>query len=135
MKSIGYEYVSDYKAKQDISAGRLDSKEYERINGDAAVKALDTFIDYRLNLPKELQTLSNLGVIMFPSFWIRAQKVIYNLVKYHPVNAGVGLLLTDLLGMSGASIVDANILNKFGEGTLLQAGQDVLQAKTLILGL
>ena len=135
LKSIGYEYVSDYKAKQDISAGRLDSKEYERINGDAAVKALDTFIDYRLNLPKELQTLSNLGVIMFPSFWIRAQKVIYNLVKYHPVNAGVGLLLTDLLGMSGASIIDANILNKFGEGTLLQAGQDVLQAKTLILGL
>ena len=55
--------------------------------------------------------------------------------KYHPINAGAGLILTDVLGLSGASIVDANILNKFNQGTLIQAGQDVLQAKTLILGL
>ena len=134
-ENVKYEYVSHYKALRDIEAGRLDKHVYEKIESAASTKALDTFIDYRLNLPSELQMLSNLGVIMFPSFWLRAQKVIYNLVKYHPVNAGMGLLVADLLNLNGASIIDANILNKISEGTVIQAGQNVLQPKTLILGL
>lgn len=135
LKKVGYVYESDYKAQKDIEAGRLDKKVYEDIEGDAAVKALDTFIDYRLNLPKELKVLSDYGVLMFPAFWIRAQKVIYNLAKYHPVNAGVGLLATELLGLNGASIVDANVFNKAINGTLIQAGQNVLKPGTVVLGL
>ena len=135
LKEVRYVYESDYKAKQDIKAGRLNDAKYKEIENAAAVKALDTFIDYRINLPKELQTLSNLGVLMFPAFWLRAQKVIYNLVKYHPVNAGAGLVITDVLGLNGASIIDANVLNKMSQGTLVQAGQDVLRSGTLILGL
>ena len=72
---------------------------------------------------------------MFPSFWLRAQKVIYNLIKYHPINAGAGLVLTDVLNLNGASIIDANVLNKMSQGTLIQAGQDVLSPGTIILGL
>lgn len=135
LKNAGYVYESEYKAQQDIEAGRLDKKIYESIEGDAAIKALDTFIDYRLNLPKELKVLSDYGVLMFPAFWIRAQKVIYNLAKYHPINAGAGLLATDLLGLNGASIVDANVVNKIMNGTLIQAGQDVLKPGTIVLGL
>ena len=135
LKEKGYNYVDHYKATKDIEAGKLDKKVYESIENAAAVKGLDTFIDYRLNLPKELKTLSDLGVIMFPSFWLRAQKVIYNLIKYHPINAGAGLVLTDVLNLNGASIIDANVLNKMSQGTLIQAGQDVLSPGTIILGL
>ena len=135
LKEKGYNYVDHYKATKDIEAGKLDKKVYESIENAAAVKGLDTFIDYRLNLPKELKVLSDLGVIMFPSFWLRAQKVIYNLVKYHPINAGAGLVVTDVLNLNGASIIDANVLNKMSQGTLIQAGQDVLSPGTIILGL
>ena len=135
LKEKGYNYVDHYKATKDIEAGKLDKKVYESIENAAAVKGLDTFIDYRLNLPKELKVLSDLGVIMFPSFWLRAQKVIYNLVVYHPINAGAGLIVTDVLNLNGASIIDANVLNKMSQGTLIQAGQDVLSPGTIILGL
>lgn len=135
LKDAGYEYVSDYKARQDIKAGKLDAKVYEEIESSAGIKANDTFIDYRINLPKELKVLSDYGILMFPSFWIRAQKVIYNLIKYHPVNAGAGIAVTDLLNLNGASIIDANIINKISNGTAIQAGQNVLDPRTLILGL
>ncbi len=135
LKEIGYTYENEYKAQQDIKAGRLDKAKYDKIESDAAIKALDTFIDYRMNMPREIKMLSDLGVLMFPAFWIRAQKVIYNLAKYHPVNAGAGLLLTDVLGLNGASIVDANFVNKMMNGTLVQGGQNVLDPGTVILGL
>lgn len=134
LKKEGYTYENDYKAKEDIKLGKLDEKVYEKIESDAAILALDTFIDYRLNMPKEIKALSDLGVLMFPAFWIRAQKVIFNLIKYHPLNAGAGLVLTDLLGLNGASIMDANIINKTMNGTLVQSGQNVLDPGTILLG-
>lgn len=131
----GYTYSTEAKALEDIKRGVLSKSVYESVESEAALKALDTFIDYRINLPKELKTLSNLGILMFPEFWLKAQKVIYNLIKYHPVNAGAGLLLTDILNLNGASIIDANVINKAAQGTLIQAGQDVINPGTIILGL
>lgn len=112
----------------DVTEG---SKEIEK---QAATFATDTFIDYRMNLPKEIQVLSDYGVLMFPAFWMRAQKVIWNLAKYHPINAGAGLLVTDLLGIDGASIMDASLPNKIMSGTIAAAGQNVLSPGTILLG-
>ena len=109
-----------------------DGKELEEA---AAQLARTTFIDYRMNLPKELKVLSDYGILMFPAFWIRAQGVIWNLAKYHPINAGVVLLATHLLGSQGASIVDAAIPVKAMNGTLIHGGQNVLTPGTIIPGL
>lgn len=116
------------------SKDKLSDSELEQIRVDVSLEALDTFIDYRLNMPSEIKALSDIGVLMFPSFWIRAQKIIYNLAKYHPLNAGGGYLTADLLDMHGASILDANVLTKLGNGTLVSPGQDVLDFRTFILG-
>lgn len=105
-----------------ISTGKLTEAEWNKIKEDAGLEALHTFVDYRLNLPSEVKFLSDYGVLMFPSFWMRIQRIIWNLLKYHPLNAGTGLLIADALGNSGASIMSANILNKAWNGSLVHPG-------------
>ena len=127
-------YRTRVEQAKESSKKVLSSSELEAIKVDASLEALDTFIDYRLNMPSEIKALSDYGVLMFPSFWIRAQKIIFNLARYHPLNAGGGYLTADLLDMHGASILDANVLNKLGNGTLVNPGQDVLDIRTFLLG-
>ena len=122
------QYMKEYKTSG------VPVAELQKIKDRAGIEASDMFIDYRINMPKEIKVLSDLGIMMFPSFWIRAQKIVWNLGKNYPVNVGVGYVVADLLGMEGASIVDANIINKASEGTLISAGQDVLNLGTLVVG-
>lgn len=129
-------YVQKYSEQymKDNKTSGVPAAELQKIKDRAGIEASDMFIDYRINMPKELKVLSDLGVMMFPSFWIRAQKIIWNLGKNYPVNVGVGYVVADLMGLEGASIVDANIINKAAEGTLVSAGQDVLNLGTLVIG-
>lgn len=117
-----------------IKSGKLDKKIWENLKEKEGLFALHMFIDYRVNMPKEVKAMSDYGVLMFPSFWMRAQKIIWNLAKYHPLNAGGGYLAADLLNINGASILDANIADKIISGTAVHAGQDVLNLDTLLLG-
>jgi hypothetical protein len=135
LKEVGYAYESEKKALADIANGKLDAAVWEKIETDSAIYALDMFIDNRINMPQEIKALSDYGILMFPGFWIRAQKVIANLVLHHPLNAGTGLLVTDLLGIKGGSIIDANILSKLSNGSVVHAGQNVLDPGVIILGL
>jgi hypothetical protein len=84
--------AKEEKALADIANGKLDAAVWEKIETDSAIYALDMFIDNRINMPQEIKALSDYGILMFPGFWIRAQKVIANLVIHHPLNAGTGLL-------------------------------------------
>ena len=140
LKAEGFDYDTSDTAKlfeminKDIDSGKLDEKLWEKIESDAGLFAMQSFIDYRMNMPKELKVLSDLGVLLFPAFWMRAQKVIWNLAKYHPLNTGAGIVVTDMLNISGASIVDANAISKAMNGSIIHGGQNVLDPRTLILG-
>jgi hypothetical protein len=112
----------------------ITEKEYEKIKDEAGMLALDTFIDYRLNVPQDIKMLSDYGVLLFPSFWMRAQKIIWGLLKNHPLSAGGGYVTADLLDMNGVSFIDVNIVNKALDGQVLHAGQDVLSVDTILLG-
>jgi len=68
----------------------------------AAKQANDAFIDYRTNMPSELELLSATGAWMFPQFALRIQKVLYGLMTTRPVSTGMGVggaLATDSYGM------------------------------------
>jgi hypothetical protein len=87
--------------------------EVEGLSPEAArIKVLDSFPDYKENMPLAVKQLSDVGIIMFPSFWLRIQKVIYRLVRDKPVNLATELLLEEALGSNVNSIIDANIINK-----------------------
>lgn len=84
---------------------------------DAKIKVLDSFPDYKENMPLAIRQLSDLGIIMFPSFWLRIQKVIYRMARDKPINLATEIMLEEMIGSDFNSIIDANIIakhNSFG---------------------
>ena len=78
----------------------------------ARIKVLDSFPDYKENMPLAVKQLSDVGIIMFPSFWLRIQKVIYRMARDKPINLATELMLEEAFGSNINTIVDANIINK-----------------------
>jgi len=81
---------------------------------EAYALANETFIDYRANLPKEIQVLSDYGILLFPPYWMRVQKVIAGLIKYHPVSALVSYGTEMAIGAESLSVLNQNIVTKAG---------------------
>jgi len=81
---------------------------------EAYALANDTFIDYRANLPKEIKVLSDYGILMFPAYWLRVQKVIAGLLKYHPVSAVTSYAVETAMGAESLSVLNQNIVTKAG---------------------
>jgi hypothetical protein len=79
---------------------------------DARIKVLDSFPDYKENMPLAVKQLSDVGIIMFPSFWLRIQKVIYRMMKDRPVNLATELMIQEALGSDINTIFEANVINK-----------------------
>lgn len=79
---------------------------------DARIKVLDSFPDFKENMPLAIKQLSDAGIIMFPSFWLRIQKVIYRMVRDKPVNFGTELMLQEVLGTNVNTIIGSNIVEK-----------------------
>jgi len=87
---------------------------------DAVREALRSFIDYKVNLPRELKIMENIGVISFISFTARIQRIIISLFRSNPLNASITLLLNELIGSSGVTIIDANLLDRIAEGRFIK---------------
>ena len=81
---------------------------------EAYALANDTFIDYRANLPKEIKVLSDYGILMFPAYWLRVQKVIAGLLRYHPVSALGSYAVETAMGVENLNVLNQNIVTKAG---------------------
>ena len=71
-------------------------------------------------MPKELKALNDYGILLFPSFWLRIQKVIYALVKENPAKVTAGITLSEMLNINVESYFDSNIIAKLGNGIIHQ---------------
>jgi hypothetical protein len=81
---------------------------------EAYALANDTFIDYRANLPKEIKVLSDYGILMFPAYWMRVQKVIAGLLRYHPVSTLGSYAVETAMGVENLNVLNQNIVTKAG---------------------
>ena len=110
--------------------GRGPNKvELEKINEDAALESVTSFIDYKMNIPRELRFLEQTGITSFITFWSRIQKVMLVSLKNNPVNAITTIMLNEMLNLNGGTIFDANVIDKWGSGSLVgspQFGMDVV---------
>ena len=79
---------------------------------DAEIDVIDSFPDYKENLPTRVKQLSDVGILMFPSYWLRIQKAIYRMIKDKPVNFGTEMSIEAAMGTDVAQIWDANIWKK-----------------------
>jgi len=99
---------------------------------EAYLEANEVFIDYRRNMPEQVKILSDYGILMFPSFWLRIQKVIYNLLRYNPTTAVAGYAIADLLNANQANIIDSNIINKIDDGRIINDPTTLLDWRNLV---
>lgn len=79
---------------------------------DARIEVLDSFPDYKENMPLAVKQLSDVGIIMFPSFWLRIQKVIYRMMRDKPINLATEMMIQDMVGSNVNTIFEANVINK-----------------------
>lgn len=78
----------------------------------AEIEVIDSFPDYKENLPTRVKQMSDVGILMFPSYWLRIQRAIYRMVKEKPVNFATEMSIEAALGTDVNSIWDANIVSK-----------------------
>ncbi len=78
----------------------------------AELEVIDAFPDYKENMPQSMKQLSDLGILMFPNYWVRIQKAIYRLAKNRPASFGTELLIEDWLNINSPQIWDQNIWSK-----------------------
>jgi hypothetical protein len=79
----------------------------------AELEVIDSFPDYKESMPVKVRQLSDVGILMFPSYWLRIQKIIYRMVKDRPVSFGIEEAVNELVGLEGSSIESSNIVSKF----------------------
>ena len=79
---------------------------------EARIRVLDSFPDYKENMPLAIKTLSDMGIIMFPSFWLRIQKIIYRMARDKPVGLATELMVQEMIGSDINTIFEANVINK-----------------------
>jgi hypothetical protein len=102
--------LTDVLAKETLYRHAMQN---EGMSSEAArIHVLDSFPDYKENLPLSVKQLSDVGIIMFPSFWLRIQKAIYRLAKDKPVSLATELMIEQYVTGNVSSIIDANIINK-----------------------
>lgn len=98
---------------------------------EAYSEANETFIDYRRNMPPPIKALSDYGILLFPSFWMKAQKIVVGLAYYHPWTAIGGYATADVIGMNNANFMDVNIINKILDGRVINNPTDLLGLEVL----
>jgi len=106
-------------ASEGRKAKRLKPRKYSE--DEAYMKANQTFIDFRVNMPAEVKALSDYGILMFPSFWMKTQRVIAGLIMYHPISAVGGYLAEYSIGVQQSSILDANFVSKIYDENVFHA--------------
>jgi len=79
----------------------------------AVEEVIKAFPDYKEEMPIEIKILSDNGILMFPAYWMRIQKVIYNMVKRRLLSFGIGEIVFNAVGENPQSIFSSNILSKY----------------------
>jgi len=78
----------------------------------AELEVVDAFPDYKEGMPTKVKQLSDIGILMFPSFWLRIQKTIYRMAKDRPVSFGTEMAIEHWANIDAETIWDQNILQK-----------------------
>ena len=99
---------------------------------DATKDALLSLLDYKITMPPSLKFMSDLYLMPYPSFFLRIQRVIVNLLEKNPVSLSANLLSNELLGNHGQNILSSNIFSKFEKGSLFTNPFDIINTDNII---
>lgn len=103
-KWILYKHTMDELAQ---TQPNLSLEEREKLAIDVTQ---NSFIDYRANLPKEINQLKDVGLFMFPHFVMRIQKVIWAMLYQRSANTATSYVaINQLTDVGNSHIINAAI--------------------------
>lgn len=102
--------VSDFASRYALHKYNTTRKESPLSKEESIKMIVETFINYDLPTHRGIQYANDIGAIMFTKFTIRAQKVIFHMIKNHPGNVLTLLALESMIGDAPDLMGDANLL-------------------------
>jgi len=108
MKATQY---SDFIARFALHSHNTEVKKMSE--SDSLKDVIETFVNYDVPTSRQLQYMNDMGFFMFSKFLFRIQKVIFNLLKDHPVSVAISLLTQQVL-VDAPDILDTAGLNLDG---------------------
>ena len=96
-------------------------KDIGKTENEAIQDVTDSFFDYTANMPESMKLLSDYGVLLFPTFWARVQRVIMLLGRDQPVSLASAFLMSEMLGLDSTHIIGSNLISKFDNGSILNS--------------
>ena len=96
-------------------------KDIGKTENEAIQDVTDSFFDYTANMPESMKLLSDYGILLFPTFWARIQRVIFMLGRDQPVSLASAFLISEMLGLDSTHIIGSNLISKFDNGSILNS--------------
>ena len=99
---------------------------------DSARDALITLLDYKVQMPPAIKFLSDLFILPYPSFFLRAINIVANLAITNPISFIYNILIILATGATAESTVGAVYNKIFGDGRLVSSPLNLITLKNLI---
>lgn len=107
------DFVARYTLFQHLTARKRNPLSRE----EAIQRASDSFVNYDIPMQRQLQYLDDMGLMMFTKYFLRIQRVLFRLVKEHPLQVLMMVGLHNYLG--GLPIVtDSMAVTRIGNNPL-----------------
>lgn len=124
-----YKFMSDATQFSDFAA-KIVLVEHKRKQGlsydNSATYAQNTFINYDAPQHRMLEYQSRMGMALFLKFFLRFQRVLYNLFQEKPASMLLQHYVVEALGQAG--IADPSILHRFGNNPFSMGGLDIVDS-------
>ena len=109
--------LSDFVARYTLFQHLTTRKRNPLSRTEAIQRASDSFVNYDIPMQRQLQYLDEMGVLMFTKYFLRIQRVLFRLVKEHPLQMLMMVGLRNYLG--GLPIVtDSMAVTRIGNNPL-----------------
>lgn len=105
--------LSDFVARYTLYMHMTTRQKEPMSKKQAMHAAAETFVNYDIPLPPSIQYLDDMGLLPFTKYFLSIQRVIYNLVREHPVRALMVLAGNNYFHML-PTVLDGSMFDRFG---------------------
>lgn len=123
-----YKFMYQATAQSDFVARyvlfqHLTKHSKKKVSPEQAIQEVDNaFVNYDIPTNKKLQKLNDMGFVPFTKYYLRIQKVLFNLYQKNPARM-LGIALFGHYVDNVSVITDSNLLNKLDNLTSTGAGE------------
>ena len=109
--------LSDFMARYALYQHTTTRKKDTLSKADALQLAADSFINYDVPLPKGMQYLDHMGLIMFTKYFMRIQRVLVKLAMDKPGRVLAMVALSNVMPL-GDHVLTGSWIHHFGNNPL-----------------